>query len=64
QIKNELNSMKPRDKERIILVLNQDITDRAIRSTVNRPNRTDVVTCRNTYSLKSMIINWLQYSKW
>ena len=64
QIKNELNSMKPRDKERIILVLNQDITDRAIRSTVNSPNRTDVVTCRNTYSLKSMIINWLQYSKW
>lgn len=45
--------------DKTIFVLNQDITDQAIRFAVTRPHRTKVVTCRNTYSLSSMISNWL-----
>ncbi len=59
KIKKELKSITPNDYDKTIIVLNQDITDQAIRFAVTRPHRTKVVTCRNTYSLSSMISNWL-----
>ena len=59
KIKKELKSITPNDYDKTIFVLNQDITDQAIRFAVTRPHRTKVVTCRNTYSLSSMISNWL-----
>ena len=55
-IKRELSDLNALDTDRIILVLNNEIADPAIRYAImNKKNATDVVTCWHTYTLKYVI---------
>ncbi|MBP3719633.1 MAG: hypothetical protein J6I58_08950 [Eubacterium sp.] len=48
--------MNALDTDRIILVLNNEIADPAIRHAImNKKNETNVVTCWKTYTLKYVI---------
>ena len=50
---SDLNAL---DTDRIILVLNNEIADPAIRHAImNKKNETNVVTCWKTYTLKYVI---------